>query len=144
MCSCPRMSVDILKLWTNCDQCGNNVHCCFTSTETVRLIMTERQSPGWPPRLSHRSQLLNSVNFTIFNVLFIFILGMVIGRSLYICLCVHATHCEEHHTVTLPIILPAGNCLWFPFVQWWIVLHPTNHIQNLDLSYPAHNVLSEH
>ena len=41
--------VDILE--TNCDQCRSTVQCCFTSTETVRLIKTG--SPGWPPRLSH-------------------------------------------------------------------------------------------
>ena len=49
--SCPQMSVDILG--TNCDQCLSAVQCCFTSTETVRLIRTE--SPGRPPRLSHSS-----------------------------------------------------------------------------------------
>ena len=32
--------------------------CCFTSTETVRLIRTG--SPGWPPRLSHSSWTLNA------------------------------------------------------------------------------------
>ena len=47
--SCPRMSVDILG--TNCDQCLSMVQCCFTSTETVRLIRTE--NPGRLPRLSH-------------------------------------------------------------------------------------------
>ena len=45
------MSVDILR--TNCDQCRSMVRCCFTSTETVRLIRTE--SPGRPPWLSHSS-----------------------------------------------------------------------------------------
>ena len=49
--SCPGMSVDIL--WKNCDQCLSTVQCCFTSTETVRLIRTE--NPGRPPRLSHSS-----------------------------------------------------------------------------------------
>ena len=49
--SCPRMSVDVLG--TNCDQCRSMVQCCFTSTETVRLIRTK--SPGRPPRLSHSS-----------------------------------------------------------------------------------------
>ena len=53
--SWPRMSVDILG--TNCDQFLSMVQCCFTSTETVRLI--RRGNPGWPPRLSH-TQLLNS------------------------------------------------------------------------------------
>ena len=43
--------VDILG--TNCDQCVSMVQCCFTSTETVRLIRTG--SPGRPPRLSHSS-----------------------------------------------------------------------------------------
>ena len=52
--SCPRMSVDILG--TNCDQCQSTVQCCFTATETVRLIRTE--SPGRPPRLSHSSRAL--------------------------------------------------------------------------------------
>ena len=46
--SCPRMSVDISK--TNRDQCYSMVHCCFTSTETIKLIRTGR--PGRPPRLS--------------------------------------------------------------------------------------------
>ena len=45
------MSVDILG--TNCDQCRSMVQCCFTSTETVRLIRTD--SPGRLPRLSHSS-----------------------------------------------------------------------------------------
>ena len=48
------MSVDILG--TDCDQCRGMVQCCFTSTETVRLIRTE--SPGRPPRLSHSSWTL--------------------------------------------------------------------------------------
>ena len=48
------MSVDILG--TNCDQCRSTVQCCFTSTETVRLIRTE--GPGRPPRLSHSSSTL--------------------------------------------------------------------------------------
>ena len=52
--SCPWMSVDILG--TNCDQSLSMVQCCFTSTETVRLIRTE--SPGWPPWLSHSSRTL--------------------------------------------------------------------------------------
>ena len=52
--SSSRMSVDILG--TNCDQCRSMVHCCFTSTETVRLIRTE--NPGQPPRLSHSSWTL--------------------------------------------------------------------------------------
>ena len=44
--------VDVLG--TNCcDQCLSMVQCCFTSTETVKLIRTE--SPGRPPRLSHSS-----------------------------------------------------------------------------------------
>ena len=50
------MSVDILG--TNCDQCVSMVQCCFTSTETVRLIRTE--SPGRPPRLSHCSLTLKT------------------------------------------------------------------------------------
>ena len=40
-------------LGTNCDQCLSMVQCCFTSTETVRLIRTGR--PGRPPRRSHNS-----------------------------------------------------------------------------------------
>ena len=51
---CLRMSVDILR--TNCDQRVRMVQCCFTSTETTRLIRTE--SPGRPPRLSRRSWTL--------------------------------------------------------------------------------------
>ena len=51
------MSVDTLG--TNCDQCRSMVQCCFTSTETVRLIRTE--SPGRPPRLSHSSWTLMSM-----------------------------------------------------------------------------------
>ena len=41
--------VDVLG--TNCDQCVSMVQCCFTSTETIRLIRTG--SPGRPPLLSH-------------------------------------------------------------------------------------------
>ena len=58
--SCPRMSVDILG--TNCDQCVSMVHCCFASTETVRLIGTE--SPGRPLRLSHSSWTLRTRRLT--------------------------------------------------------------------------------
>ena len=54
--------VDILG--TNCDQCVRMVQCCFTSTETVRLIRTE--SPGRPPRLSHSSWTLNKINCSLF------------------------------------------------------------------------------
>ena len=49
------MSVDILG--TNCDQWMCMVHCCFTSTETIRLI--RMGSPGRPPRLSHSSWTLD-------------------------------------------------------------------------------------
>ena len=37
------MSVDILG--TNCDQCVSTVHCCFTPTETIRLIR-DREKGG--------------------------------------------------------------------------------------------------
>ena len=43
--------VDILG--TNCDQCVCMVQCCFTFTETIRLIRVG--SLGRPPRLSHSS-----------------------------------------------------------------------------------------
>ena len=46
--------VDLLG--TNSDQCLSMAQCCFTSTETVRLIRTG--SPGWPPQLSHSSWTL--------------------------------------------------------------------------------------
>ena len=42
-----------VTLGTNCDQCRSLVQCCFTSTETIRLVRTG--SPGRPPRLSHSS-----------------------------------------------------------------------------------------
>ena len=58
----PRMSDDILR--TNCDQCRSTVQCCFTSTETVRLVRTE--SPGWPPRLSHSTWTLLSYILPIY------------------------------------------------------------------------------
>ena len=48
------MSVDILG--TKRDQCLSMVQCCFTSTETIRLIRTG--SPGRPPRLPHSSRTL--------------------------------------------------------------------------------------
>ena len=51
----PRMSADILG--TNCDQCLSMVQCCFTATETIRLIRT--WSPGRTPRLSHSSWTLD-------------------------------------------------------------------------------------
>ena len=48
------MSADILG--TNCDQCVSMVECCFTSTETVRLIRDgEPRTPT-----STLTQLLNS------------------------------------------------------------------------------------
>ena len=49
------MSVDVLG--ENCDH-AMPVQCCFTSTETVRLIRTE--SPGRPPRLWHSSWTLGT------------------------------------------------------------------------------------
>ena len=64
--SCLWMSVDILG--TNCDQCLNMVQCCFTSTETLKLIRTE--SPGRPPRLSHSSWTLNT--HTLFLLMLVF------------------------------------------------------------------------
>ena len=48
--------VDILG--TNCDQCVCMVQCCFTPTESIRLIRTE--SPGRPPPFSHSSWTLMS------------------------------------------------------------------------------------
>ena len=51
------MSSDVGCRLTNCDQCLSMVQCCFTSTETVRLIRAE--SPEWPPRLSHSSWTLS-------------------------------------------------------------------------------------
>ena len=59
----PLMSVGILG--TNCDQCLNMVQCCFTSTETVRLIRPE--CPGRPPRLSHSSWTLIGVEKWVYN-----------------------------------------------------------------------------
>ena len=52
------MSSDIglTLLGTNCDQCVNMVQCCFTFTETIKLIRTGR--PGRPPRHSHNSWTL--------------------------------------------------------------------------------------
>ena len=47
------------QVGTKCDQCLSMVQCCFTSTETVRLIRTE--SPGRQPRLSHSSWTLKTV-----------------------------------------------------------------------------------
>ena len=41
---------------TNCNQCVCKVQCCFTSTETVKLIRTG--SPGRPPSLPHSSLTL--------------------------------------------------------------------------------------
>ena len=38
------MSVDILG--TNCDQCVCMVQCCFTSTETIRLIRDGENEGG--------------------------------------------------------------------------------------------------
>ena len=51
------MSLDVgwlVRDKPTCDKC--TVQCCFSSTETVRLIRTE--SPGWPPWLSHSSWTL--------------------------------------------------------------------------------------
>ena len=47
--------VDILG--TNCDQCVSVVQCCFTSTETIRLVRTGRPRTA----TSTFTQLLNSV-----------------------------------------------------------------------------------
>ena len=58
------MSADILM--TNCDQCLSMVQCCFTSTETRRLVRTE--SPGRPPRLSHSSWTLPFLDLVWFSV----------------------------------------------------------------------------
>jgi len=38
---------------TRWDQCVSMVQCCFTSTETMKLVRTD--SPGRAPRLSHSS-----------------------------------------------------------------------------------------
>ena len=53
------MSVDILG--TNCDQCISMDQCCFTSTETIRLIRTAT---------STFTQLLNSVGSQIGSGIF--------------------------------------------------------------------------
>ena len=60
--------VDILG--TSFDQCMCMVQCCFTSTETVRLIRTG--SPGRPPQLSHSSWTLmcDDVFVTFFLIVF--------------------------------------------------------------------------
>ena len=55
--------VDILG--TNCDRCVCMVQCCFTSTETIRLIRTG--SSGRPPRLSHSSWTLH-ILFSLYVV----------------------------------------------------------------------------
>ena len=54
------MSVDILG--TNCNQCVCMVQCCFTSTETIRLIRT-----GPEPRtaISTFTQLLSSEHYSV-------------------------------------------------------------------------------
>ena len=48
------MSADVLG--TNCDQCLSMVQCCFTSTETVRLIRSGNPRTA----TSIFTQLLNS------------------------------------------------------------------------------------
>ena len=52
------VELNVLRSWvdilgTNCDQRLSMVQCCFTSTETTRLV--RMKSPGQPPRLSHSS-----------------------------------------------------------------------------------------
>ena len=85
--SCPRMSVDILG--TNCDQCVCMVQCCFTSTETIRLIRME--SPGRPPQLSHSSWTPNIVR-------------VVTGCILYILNSDHPSFCTIQ-ILNLPVLL---------------------------------------
>ena len=55
-----RCQVDILG--ANCDQCVSIVQCCFTSTETIRLIRMGSQ--GWPPQLSHTPELCRFVTIS--------------------------------------------------------------------------------
>ena len=59
-CSVLMMSLDILG--TNYDQCRSMVKCCFTSTETVKLIRRKAQD-GHLARLSHSSWTLISLSW---------------------------------------------------------------------------------
>ena len=57
------MSVDILG--TNCGQCLSMGQCCFTSTETVRLLRTE--SPGRPPHIVPELSSLHNYALSMFH-----------------------------------------------------------------------------
>ena len=57
------MSVDILG--TNCSLCLSMVKCCFTSTETVRLLRTE--SPGRPPHIVPELSSLHNYALSMFH-----------------------------------------------------------------------------
>ena len=82
------MSVAVLG--TYCDQCLSMVQCCFTSTETIRLIRTG--IPGRPPRLS---QFLSSDFEAVPLVEFMYLVFTRMSgesyrrrlRSLLLCLC---------------------------------------------------------
>ena len=106
------MSADILG--TNCDKRRSMVQCCFTSTETVRLIKTE--SPGRSPRLSHSS--LNSaedvplVGF-MYRVLILQAcqVRVTLGDS-DLCCCTCVMHFEHQLT---PLCVDSARALWASF-----------------------------
>ena len=54
-----RLTYYFLLLGANCDHCVYMVQCCFTSTETIKVIRTG--SPGRPPRLPHSPELWRKI-----------------------------------------------------------------------------------
>ena len=67
------MSVDILG--TSWDQCQSMVQYSFTSTETRRLVRTDR--PGRPPRLSHSSWTMIRLDSNDFGFIWAGVSNMV-------------------------------------------------------------------
>ena len=74
------MSVDILG--TSWDQCRSMVQYSCTSTETRRLVRTD--SPGRPPRLSHSSWTMRSLDLADHSFIVRATVGSVCTKGLYL------------------------------------------------------------
>ena len=109
------------------------VQCCFTSTETVRLIRTE--SPGRPPRLSHSSRALNSTYIRRFFY-----------NHLH-CLCYHMRAqelCESRGGRPGLSVLTSLMISVDVMQQWTVLRHWSQCVPNMSTDIRGHEALHHH
>ena len=127
--------VDILG--TNCDQCLRMVQCCFTSTETIRLIRTA--SLGRPPRLLHSSWTLCfcDIFWTLINSFACWFYTGTTGLILFQTVLRGSAPLRWHPVFAN--VLPKKLATW----SWKYMIHDAGMTSNVDLIFSAFTPCSQ-